>query len=142
MRRKTALSVAGSTSLSGHSLNGSDLFVHLNTDCFRHTTKPLRRNSGCVRKTRSERCGRSTQYSFRPHRSTTYVNAAYCYRPSSVVCLCVCHTSEPCKNGCTDRHTIWVGDSCGLKEPCIGWGPDSHMGRGNFEGKRASYCKV
>ena len=39
----------------------------------------------------------------RPHRSTTYVDAACCYRPSSVVCrsVCrsVCHTSEPCKNG-------------------------------------------
>jgi len=39
----------------------------------------------------------------RPHRSTTYVDAAYCYRPSSVVCssICqsVCHSSEPCRNG-------------------------------------------
>ena len=35
----------------------------------------------------------------RPLRSTTYVDAAYCYRPSSVVCRSVCHTSEPCKNG-------------------------------------------
>ena len=26
----------------------------------------------------------------RPHRSTTYVDAAYCYRPSSVVCRSVC----------------------------------------------------
>jgi len=26
----------------------------------------------------------------KPHRSTTYVDAAYCYRPSSVVCLSVC----------------------------------------------------
>jgi len=26
----------------------------------------------------------------RPHRSTTYVDAAYCYQPSSVVCLSVC----------------------------------------------------
>jgi len=42
-----------------------------------------------------------------PHRSTTHVHTAYCYRPSSVVCrsvcrfvsLSVCHTSEPCKNG-------------------------------------------
>ena len=30
---------------------------------------------------------------------TTYVDAAYCYRPSSVVCRLICHTSEPCKNG-------------------------------------------
>jgi len=27
---------------------------------------------------------------FRPHRSTTYVDAAYCYRPSSLVYLSVC----------------------------------------------------
>jgi len=26
---------------------------------------------------------------FRPHRSTMYVDAAYCYRPSSVVCRSV-----------------------------------------------------
>jgi len=36
----------------------------------------------------------------RPHRSTTYVDAVYCYRLRSVVCrsvnLYVCHTSEPC----------------------------------------------
>ena len=25
------------------------------------------------------------------------IEAAYCYRPSSVVCLPVCHTSETCK---------------------------------------------
>jgi len=59
---------------------------------------------------------------FRPHRSTTHVDAAYCYRPSSVVCrsVCrsVCHTSEPCKNGCTDRDAVWVEDSGGPKEPC------------------------
>jgi len=36
---------------------------------------------------------------FRPQRSSTYVDAAYCYRPSSVVCLSVCHSSQPCKNG-------------------------------------------
>ena len=39
---------------------------------------------------------------FKLHRSTTYVDAAYCHRPSSVVCRSVCHSSEPCKNGCTD----------------------------------------
>jgi len=36
-----------------------------------------------------------------------------CYRPSSVVSglsvgLSVCHTSEPCKNGCTDRDAVWA----------------------------------
>ena len=46
----------------------------------------------------------------RPHRSTPYVDAAYCCRPSSVVCLSVCDSSEPCKNGCTDRDVVWVED--------------------------------
>jgi len=44
---------------------------------------------------------RTSTISIRPHRSTTYVDAAYCYRLSSVVCLSVClsvcHSSEPCK---------------------------------------------
>ena len=52
----------------------------------------------------------------RPHRSTTYVDAAYCYRPSSVVCRSVCHSSESCKNGWTDRDAVWVMDSDGPKE--------------------------
>jgi len=37
----------------------------------------------------------------KPHRNTTYIDVAHCYRPSSVVCrsVCrsVCHTSESCK---------------------------------------------
>ena len=70
----------------------------------------------------------------RPHRSTTYVDAACCYRPSSVVCLSVCHTSEPCRNSCTDRDAVWVEDSGGPKKPCIRWGPVPPMGRGNFDG--------
>jgi len=51
----------------------------------------------------------------RPHRSTTYVNAAYCYRLSSVVYRCVCHSSEPCKTGWPDRDedAVWVEDSGG-----------------------------
>ena len=35
---------------------------------------------------------------YKSHRSATYVDAAYCYRPSSVVTAwSVCHISEPCK---------------------------------------------
>jgi len=48
------------------------------------------------------------------------------------------HTSEPCKNGCTDQDAVWVGDSGGPKEPCIRWGADPPMGRGNFEGGKGS----
>jgi len=56
----------------------------------------------------------------RPHHSTTYVDAAYCYRPSSVVC----HRCEPCKNDLTDWDAVWAEDSGGSKEPCIRWGPN------------------
>jgi len=74
---------------------------------------------------------------YRPHRSiyTTHVGAAYCYRPSSVACLfvclsvclsvgrAVCHSSERCKNGRTDRDAngLWTRVSpkkrirCGCK---------------------------
>ena len=48
----------------------------------------------------------------------------------------VCHTSEPCKNGCTDRDADWVGDLGGPKERRIGWRSRSPMGMGNFEGER------
>jgi len=73
----------------------------------------------------------------RPHRST----AVYCYRPSSVVCRSLCHTSEPCKNGWTDRDAVWVEDSGGSRESCIRWGPDASMERGNFKGERAPIVK-
>ena len=71
----------------------------------------------------------------RLHRSTTYIDAAYFYRPSSVVCRSVCHTSEPCKNGCTDRAAVWVEDLGGPGEPCIRLGPDPPMRRGKFLGE-------
>jgi len=80
-------------------------------------------------------------YSFwvhiRPYRSTMYVDVAYCYRPSSMVC----DSSEPCKNGLTDRNAISVDDSDGPKEPCIRCGSRSAMGGGNSEGV-AAHCKV
>jgi len=59
---------------------------------------------------------------------TTYEHTVCCYRLSSVVCrsVCryVCHTTEPCKNGGTDRDAVWVGESDGPKELCVTWGPD------------------
>jgi len=68
-----------------------------------------------------------------------YVYSAYCYRPSSVVCRSVCHTSEP------DRDAIWVEDSGGSRKPCIRWGSRSpHVKRQFWGGKWASrmHCKV
>jgi len=59
------------------------------------------------------------------------------------VCRSVCHTSEPCKNGWTDRDAIWVEDSGGPKESCIRWGSRFTHGKGQFfGGEWASHCKV
>jgi len=79
----------------------------------------------------------------RPQRCTAYIDAAYCYRPSiaSSVGVSVCHTSERCKNGCTDRDAIWVEDSGKPNEQCVRWGPESPMGRGNFRRKRRPIVK-
>jgi len=50
------------------------------------------------------------------------------------VCGSVCHTSEPCKNGCTDRDAVWVQDSGDPKEPSMG--VQIPHGKGNFEGAK------
>jgi len=76
------------------------------------------------------------------------IDAAYCYRPSSVVCqsvicLSVCHTSEPCKNGCTDQDAVWVDDSGGPREPCVRLGSRSPHGKGQIlGGEWASHCEA
>jgi len=48
--------------------------------------------------------------------------------------LSVCHTSEPRKNGWTDRDAVSVEDSGGLRELCIRWGSRSPRGKGQFWG--------
>ena len=81
-----------------------------------------------------------------PHRSTTYVDSAYCNQPRSVVCLSVClsvcHISETCKNGSTNRDTVWVVHSGWPRESCIRWGPDSPWEGAILREKGESYCKV
>jgi len=37
------------------------------------------------------------------------------------VCLSVCHSREPCKNGWTYRDAVWILNSGGPKEPCVTW---------------------
>ena len=56
--------------------------------------------------------------------------------------LSVCHTSEPCKNGLTDRDAVWVEDLGGPGNHVLDGDPDAAMGMGNFEGEEASHCKV
>jgi len=43
----------------------------------------------------------------------TYVDAAYCYRPSSVVCRSVTLVSPAKMHGSTDRVAVWIEDSGG-----------------------------
>jgi len=80
------------------------------------------------------------------HLVMKYVDVAYCYRPSRVVCLSVglsvCHSREPCKNRWTDQDAVWVVDSGGPKEPRIWWGPDPPCKRAILRGKEAAHCKV
>ena len=69
----------------------------------------------------------------RPHRSTTYIDAAYSYRPSSVVCLSVCLSVtqvSPAKTA-----AVWVEDLGWPGEPCIRWGSRSPWEGANFWGR-------
>jgi len=50
-----------------------------------------------------------------------------------MVCRSVCHGSELCKNGWTDRDAVRVEDSGVPKESCVRWESRSPMETGNFE---------
>ena len=68
----------------------------------------------------------------RPHRSTTYVDAAYCHRPSSVVCRSVCHTSEPCKTELIEMPFLFR-TRVGSGNHVLDGGSTFLHGKGNFE---------
>jgi len=52
------------------------------------------------------------------------------------VCRSVCHTSEPYKNGCTDRYAVWIEEPGGPKEPRVRWGSRCSHVKGQFWGER------
>jgi len=54
----------------------------------------------------------------------------------------VCHTSEPCKIGCTDRDAVWAENSGGPREPCIRCGSRSPMERVSFEWERGVSLEI
>jgi len=68
------------------------------------------------------------------HSSTMYVDVAYCYRLSSMVCPSVCHSSEPCKNGWTDRDAIWFWSQVGRWNHVLDGGSDLPPQEGQFWG--------
>ena len=74
---------------------------------------------------------------FRPHRSTTHVDAAYCYRPSSVVCLSVCvSVQSPAKTAESIEMPLALKTRVGQKNH-VGLfdGVKIPYGKGNFHGK-------
>jgi len=64
------------------------------------------------------------------------VTSVVCRSVCLSLCQSVCHTTEPRKNGYTDRDAVLVEDSGGPREPCVRWGPNSPIGRVNFEGEK------
>jgi len=81
----------------------------------------------------------------RPHRTTTYVDAAYSYRPTSVVCRSVCQSvtlMSPAKTAAPIELPFGLRTWVGPGEPCIRWGPDPPWESANFGGEWASQCKV
>jgi len=71
----------------------------------------------------------------RLHRSTTYVDTVYCYRPSSVVCWSVTLMS-PAKTAETIKMSFGLMTQVGLGNYVLDGGPDIPMRRGSFEGER------
>jgi len=71
----------------------------------------------------------------RLYRVNGVLDAAYCYRRSSVVCLfvglSVCHDHEPCKNCWTDGDAVWALTGVGPRNYV--WSPH---GKGQFWGRR------
>ena len=80
----------------------------------------------------------------RPHRSTMYVDAAYCYRLSSTVCRFVCLTLvSPAKTAAPIELPFGLRTWVGPGNHVLDGGSISPHGKGQiFGGKWASHCKV
>jgi len=80
-----------------------------------------------------------------PHRSTTYVDAANCYRPSSVICrsVCrsVCHTSESCKTAELIEMPFGLRTRVGPGNHVLDGGPDPPWEGAILAGKRRPIVK-
>jgi len=63
--------------------------------------------------------------------SASYPQLAVNDRVAWSVRRSVCHSSQPCKNGLTDRDTVWIKESGGSKKPYIRW-VQITRGKGQF----------
>jgi len=77
----------------------------------------------------------------RPHRSTTYVDAAYCCRLSSVVCWSVTPVS-PAKMAAPIKMPFGLRTQVVPRNHVLDGGPDSPWEGAILRGERASYCKL
>jgi len=63
-----------------------------------------------------------------------YVDAVYCYRPSSVVGLSVCHVNEPCKKTAElIEMSFGLRTRVGQRNHVLDGGPDLPMRSVNFK---------
>jgi len=78
---------------------------------------------------------------------TTYVGAAYCYRPSIAwfvgrsICLSVCHTGEPCKTAELIEVPFGLRTRVGPGNHVLDGGPDPTW-KGAIFGGKGSHAKV
>jgi len=84
---------------------------------------------------------------FRPHRSTTYVDAAYSYRPSSVICPSVCRSVtlvSPAKTAAPFELPFGLRTWVGPENHVLDEGTDPPREGAIFfgGGEWASHCKV
>ena len=80
----------------------------------------------------------------RPHRSTTYIEAAHCYRPNSVICRSVSLSItevSPAKPAESIEMPFGVRTRVGSRKH-VRWRFRSPAERGKFKGERAARCKV
>jgi len=78
----------------------------------------------------------------RPHCSITYVDAVYCWRPSSMVCLSVCllvclsvTLVSPAKTAGPIEMPFGLRICVGPRDHVLDEGSDIPMGRGKFMGE-------
>jgi len=95
------------------------------------STRKIRRNNMKPKKSHNI-CSMITVPTFsiiRPHRSTTYVDTAYCYRSVS---RSVCRTSDPAKMAAPIKMLFELRTRVGPGNHVLDGGPDPPMGRDNF----------
>ena len=109
-------------------------------------SRPVR-HAAKYRRGSLNRCGKVVV--FRPKRSATYVDAAYCYRPSSVVCrpvgLYVCLSVtlvSPSKTDALIEAPFGLRTRVGLGNHVLDRRPDPEMGRAILKRGGASHGKV